>query len=263
MDLKLKGKNALVFAASKGIGKSIAKLLYTEGANVAFCSRNIDDLKKAHDEIAPLGSGVLFYDTCDLAKSEDIATFIKATQKKLGKIDILINNQGGPTPGNFSAISEVQLQEALNNNLLSIFRASKLCLPDMIDKKWGRIINILSISAKEPIPTLLLSNMTRSSVLAMAKTMAKEYAQYGITINSLLPNAVLTDRTLFFMKQKSEEQKISIEEAIKQSATSLPIGHIASPEEFNQLTLFLCSEAASYVNGTAISVDGGASAGLF
>lgn len=263
MDLGLKGKVALVCAASAGIGKAIAKELAAEGAHVSIFSRNVHDIEATAREIERVAGGRVLFNVCDLTQSQSIVDVVSKTEAELGSIDILVNNQGGPPPGGFEEISEEQVRAAICLNLESVFLLTRLCLPKMKQRKWGRILNILSITAKEPAPQMFLSNVLRPAVLGFAKTLAIETAPLGITVNSLLPSAVLTRRTQQLLERISEREAIGFQEALDRSSKSIPMGRIATPEEFAQLVVFLCSANASYITGVAIPVDGGSSRSLF
>ena len=158
MNLELKGKNALVCASSAGIGKGIAKDLISEGVNVSILGRDAERLEKAKKELGAVGDVKIISTICDLASEEDIVNVFKKTISKLGRIDILVNNQGGPAPGTFEVINAQQTQDAININLVSVLSLSRLCLEHMKSNKWGRIINILPISTKEPITLIILMN---------------------------------------------------------------------------------------------------------
>lgn len=186
MDLKLKNKNALVCASSEGIGKGIALGLAKEGANISILGRREDILQKTKKDIEDQFGVKVVATVCDLGKIADRDLVVEKTRTELGGIDILINNQGGPTPGVFEQINREQTEVAIETNLYSILQLSKACLEDMKIKKWGRIVNILSMSAKEPIPGMFLSNVIRPAVLGFAKSIAHDYAALGITVNSLL-----------------------------------------------------------------------------
>ena len=263
MNLNLKNKNALVCASSAGIGKAIAKGLATEGANITILGRDSKKLNTALEEIKSVATGKVLALQCDLGKSSDIEKAYKEATEKMGQIDILINNQGGPTPGKFDDISLEQTRQALEVNLFANLMMTKLCLPHMKKNNWGRIINILSVSAKEPIPGLYLSNLIRPAILGFAKSVATDYAAFGVTVNNLLPSAVLSDRTSFFINKNAQDQGRPFEEALKKAGENLPIKYIATADEFAQLALFLASEKSSYITGTSINVDGGSSKGLF
>lgn len=263
MNLKLVNKNALICASSAGIGKGIATELAKEGANVSILGRDESKLAKATEEISRVAKGKVMSSQCDLNDFSAIERVYNQTHSTFGAIDILINNQGGPLPGNFEDISLEETQVALNTNLLSVLHITKLCLQDMKQSQFGRIVNILSVSAKEPIPNMFLSNTIRPAVLGFAKSISTNYADQGITVNSLLPNAVLSDRTSYFVNKSAEEQNITFEEALELAGKNLPTKYIATPEEFAKIAVFLCSPIASYINGTSICVDGGASKGLY
>ena len=260
MNLNLAGKNALVCASSGGIGKGIAIELLKEGVNVSILGRNEQKLEQTKKELSKLGNVIAT--VCNLARKDDIQNVFERTISEFGNIDILVNNQGGPAPGNFEDITEEQISEALKINLMSILTLTRLCLPSMKNKKWGRIINILSASAKESLPNMLLSNTVRPAVLGFSKSIAINYAGLGITVNNLLPSAVLSDRTNFFINKKAKDEGISYDESLKQISARLPIKRIATPEEFAQSAVFLASENASYLNGVSICIDGGSSKGI-
>lgn len=263
MDLQLTGKNALVCAASEGIGKAIATGLAQEGANICIFSRTEDKVSKACKDIEKTAKGKVFGFVADLSNKSDRERINSEMRRVFSSIDILINNQGGPAPGGLMAVTEEQTVAAVETNLYAVMHLTKLCLPQMQEKQWGRIINILSLSGKESLPNMLLSNMLRPAILGFSKTLAHENAKFGITVNSLLPSAVLSARTMGFMKKAAEMQGIDIETAIANTSKNIPVGHIATPEEFSQLAVFLCSPLASFVTGTAVAVDGGSSKGIY
>lgn len=263
MELNLSGKVALVCASSKGIGKGIAVALAKEGVNVSILGRNEESLRKTEVEIKELGKGKVCASICDLNNEKEIERAFQKTIDEFGTVHILINNQGGPAPGNFEKISMEDTENAINLSLLSVLRMNKLCIPEMTKNGYGRILNILSIHAKEPAPNMLLSSMVRPAVVALGKCMAHDYADQGITVNSLLPSAVLSDRTDFFVNKKASDESISYDEALAKISEGLPSKKIATPEEFAQMAVFLSSPNASYINGTTICVDAGLTKGLF
>lgn len=263
MELGLKNKVALISASSKGIGKGVALALAKEGVNVSILGRSAENLETAIQEIKEGSNVEAIATVCDINNSNNIEQVYRLTLEKLGRIDILINNQGGPKPGNFEDISLDEIRDAISACLMPNFAFTKLCLPDMVKNNWGRIVNILSISAKEPLPGMFLSNMIRPAVLGFTKSLSTTYADKGITMNSVLPSAVLTERTGFFVKKKASENRISYNQALLEIAKNLPPKYIASVNEFATNVVYLCSENASYINGTAIPVDGGLSKGLY
>lgn len=262
MEFGLLKKNAFVCASSEGIGKGIAYSLAKEGANVCLISRGEEKLKSTCEEINSIATGKVVYKVCDLSSEKQINEAYYYAVKELGDIDILINNQGGPKPGELLDLDNKSIEDAININLRSVMILCKLCIPNMVSNKWGRVVNVLSLSAKEPMKKMLLSNMVRPAVLGISKSLASQYAGDGITVNSLLPNAVLSSRTEYLVKLEADELGISYEQCLSDCAKALPIGRIAATSEIGDLTAFLCSDKASYLNGVALPVDGGFSRSL-
>lgn len=262
MDLGLRGRTALVAAGSEGIGKAIAKGLATEGVRVCVFARTKSTLEAAVAEISAAGTEAV-YAVGDLGDPSDVARVAADARDRLGPIDILVNNQGGPPPGTFDDATTEQVARALAVNLASVLQLTKTCLPSMRERRFGRILNILSVTAKEPAPGLFLSNLVRPAVLGSAKTIARENAAFGITVNCLLPASVLTRRARDLLTLEAGRKGITLEAAMDDAAARLPVGRIATPEEFAEVAVFLCSPRASYVTGAAIPIDGGASHTLF
>lgn len=262
MDIELRERTALVAAGSAGIGKAIATGLASHGAQVCIFARTEATLEAASREMSAAGMRVM-YAVGDLGDPADVARVAAEASARLGPIDILVNNQGGPPPGTFDDVTVDQVRRAFAVNVESVLQLTRLCLPSMRERGWGRILNILSVTAKEPAPGLFLSNLVRPAVLGFAKTVARENAAFGITVNSLLPASVLTKRARDLLGLEAERKGITLQEAIDDAARRLPIGRIAAPEEFAEIALFLCSSRAAYVTGTAIPVDGGATHTLF
>jgi len=264
MDLGLKGKVALVLAASKGIGRASAAALATEGAFVSIGARDRQTLEQAAQEIQHTsGSRVLAVPT-DVRKSEDIEAIVATTIRQFGHIDILVNNAGGPPFGTFEMLDDAQWQAAFDLTLLSAVRLIRQVLPHMRQTGSGRIINIVSTSVKQPIDGLLLSNSLRLGVIGLAKTLSRELAPYLITINNVCPGRILTDRLRQGSSVKRKiEQGMSEEEALEGEADDIPLKRIGKPEELAALVAFLASEQAGYITGTTIQVDGGLTRALF
>jgi len=258
MDLGIRGKVALVVAASKGLGRACAAALAAEGARVTIGARDKQTLAKAAQEIQlETGSYVLAV-PIDVTKEEDIEAIVTATIKEFGSIDILVNNAGGPPSGLFEAVSDAQWQETFEQNLLSAIRFTRLVLPYMRERGNGRIINIVSTSVKEPIDGLLLSNSIRMAVVGLAKTLSLELAPFNITVNNVCPGRFLTDRLREGRSfQGKIEQGMSEAEVLKGIARDIPMGRIGKPEELGALVAFLASEQAGYITGTTIQIDGG------
>jgi 3-oxoacyl-[acyl-carrier protein] reductase len=262
MDLGLSGKAAIVTAASKGLGKAIAIELAREGCKVAICARNQDALKEAVKEIKEkTGADALAF-KADVTVGKDIAGLFQAVEKEFKRVDILICNAGGPPLGTFDKLAESDFKWAVEQNLLSTVNLTRLVIPGMTKRKWGRIINITSISAKQPLDDLMLSNIARAGVLGFSKSLANEVAAVGITVNTICPGYTLTDRLKNFAKDLSKKTKVSVGQIFNSWQRSVPARRLGEPEEIAYLAAFLASERAAYITGTAIQVDGGFIKGL-
>ena len=257
MDLSIKGKNAIVCASSQGLGKSAAVDLAKEGVNLAICSRNKDKVNLVKSEIEKISDVKVVAIEADLSSEKDINDLFKEAKKELNVIDILINNNGGPPPSTFEELTDEDWQRTFNSTMMSAIRLSKLVLPDMKKNKWGRIINISSVSVKTPVNGLFLSNSIRMGVLGWAKSLSDEVAPYGVTVNSVCPGTTKTERIEQILNAQSEssgKDKSEIEEAM---ANSIPMLRIGEASDLSALITFLASEKANYMTGLAIQVDGG------
>jgi 3-oxoacyl-[acyl-carrier protein] reductase len=241
LDLKLKDKKVLVMGSSTGIGKSIAEVFISEGATVILCSRDLKKLEKTANEI-----GAKYYFSCDLSKKGQGKFAVEEAIKELGGIDILINNTGGPKKGNFSEVEDSQWQEDFQSLWMSVVESLKVALPEMKKNNFGRIILITSLAAKEPLSGLTTSNGLRAGLSGLCKSIANEYAPFGITLNLLLPGYTNTDRL--------KELNLS-DEKVKQL---VPAGRLGDPQELANLAVFLASPLSGYTTGQSIAVDGGA-----
>ena len=257
MDLSIKGKNAIVCASSQGLGKSAAVDLAKEGVNLAICSRNKDKINLVKEEIEQTSDVKVVAIEADLSSEKDISALFQKAKKELKAIDILINNNGGPPPSTFEELTDEDWQKTFNSTMMSAIRLSKLVLPDMKKNKWGRIINISSVSVKTPVNGLFLSNSIRMGVLGWAKALSDEVAPHGITVNSVCPGTTKTERIEQILNAQSEssgKDKSEIEEAM---ANSIPMLRIGEASDLSALIAFLASEKASYMTGLAVQVDGG------
>ncbi len=257
MDLSIKGKNAIVCASSQGLGKSAAVDLAKEGVNLAICSRNKDKINLVKEEIEQIADVKVVAIEADLSSEKDINALFQEAKKELKAVDILINNNGGPPPSTFEELTDEDWQRTFNSTMMSAIRLSKLVLPDMKNNKWGRIINISSVSVKTPVNGLFLSNSIRMGVLGWAKALSDEVAPHGITINTVCPGTTKTERIEQIINAQSEssgKDKSEIEEAM---ANSNPMLRIGEASDLSALIAFLASEKASYMTGLAVQVDGG------
>jgi len=258
MDLKLTNKVAIVLAASKGLGKSIALALSAEGAKVVIGSRNEEELKKAADEITAATGNAVTAIAVDVSDAGQVKNFIEKAASIYGHIDILLNNGGGPPFNKFENFDDEAWEQAFHLTLLSFARTSRLVLPHMQKTSSGRIINIISGSVKSVLGNSVLSTAMRMGVVGMAKLMADELGPYNITVNNVAPGMILTDRLKHTLPKDPDP-----EEALKERAKNIPLGRIGKPEELAAVVTFLASEQAAYVSGATIQVDGGANRGIF
>ncbi len=258
MDLKLNNKVAVVLASSKGLGKAIATTLAQERAIVIIASRNESELSKTADEIKKLSNAQVAYIKADVANAEDAERLIKQVGEQYGKIDILVNNAGGPPFAKFVQFNDSQWQAAFELNLLSFARLSRLVLPYMQKAGAGRIVNIISGSVKSVLANSVLSTSMRMGVVGMAKMMADELGPHNITVNNVAPGLILTDRIKHTLPPDQDP-----EQALKERSAQIPLRRIGEPHELAALVAFLASEQASYISGTTIQVDGGASRSIY
>lgn len=257
LDLGLENRVAIVTGSSQGIGKAIAYGLAREGAKVTICARNEDTLKKTAEEIRSLTKAEVLPVKVDLSKKEFIKNMVGVTVQKFGKVDILVNNTGGPPSALFMETSEEDWREAVNSLLMSVVNCCMEVIPHMKRNRWGRIINMTSFAAKQPAERLILSNAIRAGVLGLTKTLANELADYGILVNAVCPGWTLTDRVEELAKSAAEKMNKSPEAVIAEWANNIPLKRLAKPEEIANLVVFLSSEKASYITGAVIQVDGG------
>jgi 3-oxoacyl-[acyl-carrier protein] reductase len=262
MELGLEGKVALVAAASKGLGYACALGLAREGAKVAICARTEEAIRNAAKTIhTETGADVLPI-AADVTKAEDIERMVAETVATFSGLHIVIPNSGGPPPGTFETLDEEKWRSALDSTLFSTTRLIRAALPHLKTAGEGRIVVITSTSVKQPIPGLLLSNTVRAGVVGLCKTLSQEFAPYGITVNNVAPGSYDTDRLRHLHERTAQTVGISFAEARRQAEQKIPLGRLGRPEELANVAVFLASEAASYVTGQTILVDGGQTLGL-
>ncbi len=258
MDLGIRGKVAVVTASSKGIGKAVAKVLLEEGAKVVICSRNEENLLKAEKELKEIGGEILKVKV-DLGKKEDIEKLKEKTLKEFGTVDILFLNAGGPKPGGFFDVDESDWERIFKVNLMSAIRLINAFVDEMKRKKWGRIIALTSVTVKQPIRNLILSNSIRLAITGFMKTLSLDLAPYNITVNCVAPGYTMTERVKELLKDEARRAGKNFEEVLREKNKSFPMKRMADPEEIASVVAFLASEKSSYITGQTITVDGGMS----
>src|SRR3989441_2916678 len=257
MDLELKDKVAIVGGASKGLGRACAEVLAQEGVKVALCSRSQPDLDKAAKEIRDTtGRDVLVY-AGDLDRHETIRDLVAKTADRFGRLDLMINNSGGPPLARAHNATEEQWATAVQRSLLFFARMSREAVPHLKKQGGGRIINILASTVYQPIPNLALSGATRMGVVAFAKSLADEVGRDGILVNNVCPGSLLSERMLSNVTSRAKELGIPVEDALAQRAAETAVGRVGDCKELAYLVAFLASSRASYITGTTMRVDGG------
>jgi 3-oxoacyl-[acyl-carrier protein] reductase len=246
MDLGIDGRRAAVAAASSGLGLATATALAHEGVRVAICARHRERIEDAASQV---GNGAIPI-VADVATIEGATGFVDAATDALGGIDILVTNAGGPPPGTFSTTDVAAYRDALALNLMSVVAMCKAAVPTMQEQGWGRVVAITSIAVRQPIPDLILSNTARTGATAFLKSLAREVANDGVTVNSVQPGMHATDRLRHLGRDLDE------------IAATVPAGLVGDPADFGAVVAFLCSNQARFLTGAAVPVDGGAFTGL-
>ena len=263
MDLGLTNKIAMVGGASKGLGFAVARALAAEGARVSLASRDAAAITRAADAITSEGGGEAFAVAADLSKAGDITEWHAATIRQFGGVDLLFANTGGPPAGTALSFDDGAWQKAFELLLMSVLRSVRLVVPSMRARGGGAILVGTSSSVKEPIAGLALSNVLRSGVTSLAKTLSIELASEQIRVNTLIPGRIATDRLRHLDEINAKQAGIALEEQQVRAAATIPLARYGAPDEFGRMGAFLLSDAASYITGASIQVDGGIIKGLF
>src|ERR687895_328946 len=257
MDLGLGGRVALVAAASRGLGRAIAEELAAEGATLVMCARNAEVLEGARAEIAERTGADVHAVVADVATQEGTDTVAAEALARFGRVDVLVTNAGGPPSGPFEAHGWDAWERAVQLTLRSAVELTRLVLPGMKERRWGRVINVTSITVKQPVDGLMLSNSIRAAVTGFARTLATEVAPFGVTVNNILPGYTRTARVEQLNRATAEREGVTADEVQRRIEAQIPMRRMGEPREFAALAAFLASERASYVTGQSMAVDGG------
>jgi len=262
MNLGLKGKRALVLAASRGLGYACARGLAQEGCHLVICSRDEARIQAAAEQIRKDTGARVEALVADVSNAAEAERLVGASVAAYGGLEVLVHNAGGPPAGGFSTVNEAQWKQAFEQNLMSFVRIVTAAVPEMKKAGYGRVLTIASSSIKQPIPNLVLSNAFRAGVWGLAKTMSQELASHGILVNVIAPGRIATERIDELDQANAARTGKPIEDVKKASVASIPMGRLGNPEEFANLVVFLASERASYISGQGMFVDGAAGTAL-
>jgi 3-oxoacyl-[acyl-carrier protein] reductase len=262
VDLGLAGKVALVGASSKGLGRAIAEALAAEGASVAVCARGADTLNATRDALAKTATAPVHAVTADLSRMDGIEQVVRSTLARFGRVDVLVTNNGGPPVGPLESHDWTTWQKAVEMTLRSAVELTRAVLPGMRERRWGRVIHVTSLTVKQPIDGLMLSTSIRSALTGFSRTLANEVADDGITVNTILPGYMNTERVAELNEAIAKREGVAIETVERRVIGQIPMRRLGEPRELAALAAFLASERASYITGQSIVADGGWVRGL-
>lgn len=257
MDLGLKGKVALIAAASRGLGRAVAEEVAREGASLILCARNEKTLSETCESIRQSTGVDVLGVPADVSNTESVNQLVQEGVRQFGRIDILVNNSGGPPAASFDNATSDMWESATRLLLSSVIEMTRAVLPGMKERRWGRILNVTSVAVKQPIDNLMLSNSLRGAVTGLARTLANDVAPFGITVNNILPGYTRTERVIELADSMAAKEGISAAEVASRWEKEIPMRRLGEPQEFAAMAAFLVSERASYITGSSIAVDGG------
>lgn len=262
MDLGIKGRVAVVCGSSQGLGRAVAETLAEEGARVVVNSRSPEKLAATRRAIVDATGAEVEAIAGNLSDPDAVRALVEGAEKAFGQVDILVTNTGGPPSGPFESHTADVWRETIERNFESVVNLVRAALPGMKERGWGRILNVTSISVKQPVAGLILSNSIRAGVTGFARTIANEAAPFGVTVNNILPGFTRTERLVDLAEAISAREGGAVEDAYAGWEAEIPMGRVGEPHEFAALAAFLCSERASYITGQSVAVDGGWIKGL-
>lgn len=262
MDLGLKGRSVIVAGSSEGMGRSTAEAFAVEGARVAICARTEGKIQKAAEEIRARNKVDVFAMALDVSQADAVKRFVAAVAEKFGGVDVCVANAAGPPSRNFFTATNDDWHRAFEMNFMSVVHFARETIPWMQKKKWGRLITLTSVSVKQPIPDLILSNAVRAGVVGLVKSLANEFGKDGITVNNVGPGYTATERLKQLAATRALAAGVKPEEMYEKWSADTPLKRIAQPEEVADAIVWLASERASYITGQTLLVDGGSYKGV-
>ena len=262
MDLGLKGRGVIVAASSQGIGRAAAEAFAREGAQVAMCARTEATLAEAADAIRRATHAEVYAEALDVTDGPRVHSFVEQVVKQFGRVDVCVANAGGPPAKNFLSISPDEWRKAVDLNFLSVVHLTKAVIPHMQRHRWGRIITITSVTVKQPVAELIMSNAVRAAVVGLVKSLSNEFGKDGILVNNVAPGYTATERLQELAGVRALAAGTSVEQIYQGWAAEIPLRRLGDPKDIADVILWLASERAAYVTGQTILADGGLHRGL-
>ena len=257
MSIRLDGKRAIVTAASRGLGRAIAETLASWGARVAICARSADALREVADAVARAGAPPPFWRAVDLRHADEIEAYVADATREMNGLDILVNNAGGPRHGGFAELADADFLDYFELAFLSNVRTTRAAVPHLRASGGGAVVNVVSASVKQPLRGVVLSNSVRLAVVGLAKTLAEELGPHGIRVNNVCPGSILTERTVELARRAAAREGTRADEVLAQRARGVPLGRLGAPSDVASAVAFLASDAARFITGASLVVDGG------